>query len=699
MQSPIERMVRGDDSVKAGAPVRVLRQIGGRRLFPVLALLVVACCAPAIGDDKKEIKESSLEELMNIRVYSASKHLQSTSEAPSSVSVITHDDIQKYGYRTLAEILRSVRGFYISYDRNYSYLGVRGVLRLGDFNNRVLLLIDGHRINNNIYDQAMIGSEFAVDVDMIERVEVIRGPSSSLYGGNAFFAVVNVITRKSQDIHGLELSFEPGSFGTYKGRSTYGGEFRKVNFVFSGTFSESAGQNLFFEEFNSPATNNGVAMHADDTSYRDLLGTVSFHGFTLQVVSSYREKGIPDAAVHLCGRANSCGSFDTVFNDSRTRNIDRQQYVDVSYEHPMADKWRMTLRTFFDQHRYDALYVYATGDVSGPAEVLNKDLGHGTWTGGELKLDRSFQKQKLTFGTDLRYNLQQDQVNYDVNPYLLFINSHHTSFNWAFYGQDEFAITSKFTVNAGLRFDRYYSFGGTTNPRLGLIYRPLEKTTVKLLFGDAFRPPNAYEQYYAGAGLSEGNLRLHPETIQSSEAVVEQMLGQHYRISGSVFHNKIDHLITQELDPANGLLVFQNSEKARATGTEFELNARFAGMQGSVSYNFTQAENGVTNRSLANSPKHLGKLNFSAPLGTPHLFGSVDAQYESLRVTEGAGVVGGFPIVNLTLFSPQVQKHVALAASIYNLLDKRYAFPAGQLLEPPFVQDGRNFRLKMTVHF
>jgi len=175
--------------------------------------------------ETKDLTETSLEDLANVQVYSASKHMQSVSEAPSSVTVVTADEIQKYGYRTLADVLRSVRGFYITYDRDYSYLGVRGFERLGDYNNRILLLLDGHRINNNVYEQAMLGTEFPTDVDLIERVEVIRGPSSSLYGSDAFFAVINVITRKAPQFKGLELSFEPASFDTYKGRASYGGQY------------------------------------------------------------------------------------------------------------------------------------------------------------------------------------------------------------------------------------------------------------------------------------------------------------------------------------------------------------------------------------------------------------------------------------------------------------------------------------------
>jgi len=126
-------------------------------------------------------------------VYGASKYEQKVTEAPSSVSIVTADEIKKFGYRTLTDILRSVRSFYVSYDRNYSFVGVRGFARPGDYNSRILLLVNGHRLNDNIFDSALIGTEGVLDVDLIERVEIIRGPSSSLYGSNAFFAVVDII--------------------------------------------------------------------------------------------------------------------------------------------------------------------------------------------------------------------------------------------------------------------------------------------------------------------------------------------------------------------------------------------------------------------------------------------------------------------------------------------------------------------------
>ncbi len=162
----------------------------------ILLLGLLASVCNAQNNKAQDLTAMSIEQLSDITVYTASKHSQNVSDAPSSVTVITAKEIQEYGYRTLAEVLEAVRGFYITSDRYNSYVGVRGFGRLGDWNSRILLLVDGHRINDNVLGQAFIGSEFPVDIDLIQRIEIVRGPSSSLYGAEAFFAVINVITRQ-----------------------------------------------------------------------------------------------------------------------------------------------------------------------------------------------------------------------------------------------------------------------------------------------------------------------------------------------------------------------------------------------------------------------------------------------------------------------------------------------------------------------
>jgi outer membrane receptor for ferrienterochelin and colicins len=191
----------------------------------VLLMLAVFTARSADGQSPvAALKSLSLEELSAVKVdtvYGASKHEQSVSDAPASVTIITAEEIKLYGWRTLGEALRSVSGFYVTYDRGYAYLGVRGVNRPGDFGGRTLITVDGHRSNDPIFGGSAMDTDFILDLDLIERIEVIRGPGSSLYGNNAFFGIVNIITRRGRDVQGGEVSGSAGSFDTYTGRVTY----------------------------------------------------------------------------------------------------------------------------------------------------------------------------------------------------------------------------------------------------------------------------------------------------------------------------------------------------------------------------------------------------------------------------------------------------------------------------------------------
>ena len=144
----------------AGALLACSRLV--RRAYSILALSLAIGLPTAdvnATPTAADLTELPLEALMNIevpKVYGASKLEQKETEAPASVTIVTADEIKKYGDRTLADVLRSVPGFNVSYDRDYAFLGTRG-LSLGDFNDRVLLLVDGHRVNNNYNDGAAIG--------------------------------------------------------------------------------------------------------------------------------------------------------------------------------------------------------------------------------------------------------------------------------------------------------------------------------------------------------------------------------------------------------------------------------------------------------------------------------------------------------------------------------------------------------------
>ncbi|RKY92668.1 TonB-dependent receptor, partial [candidate division KSB1 bacterium] len=182
----------------------------------ILLHVYISICLISHGgltQSEQDIKDFSLNALLNIKISTAAKYAQKVSEAPASVTIITSEDIERYGYRTLDEILMSVRGFYTRNDRNYVYVGLRGFSRLTDYDNRILVLLDGHTLNEDIYGAPSFGTDLGIDPNIIERVEIVRGPGSALYGTGAMFAIINIITKKGNIIDGLNLRAETGSYG------------------------------------------------------------------------------------------------------------------------------------------------------------------------------------------------------------------------------------------------------------------------------------------------------------------------------------------------------------------------------------------------------------------------------------------------------------------------------------------------------
>lgn len=628
-----------------------------------------------------DLTELSLESLMQIevpKVFGASKIEQKSTAAPSSVTVITADEIKRYGYRTLAATLQSAQGFNVSDDRNYSFLGARGV-NLGDFNSRVLLLVDGHRVNNNLTDGASIDTSFILDLDLVDRVEVIRGPSAVLYGNNAFFGVINVITRKGRQLDGFEASGEYGEFDTYKARMSYGKQFKNgIELLLSGTYYESAGEDrLFYKEFNTPAQNHGVAQNLDGDQSGSLFGSLTYGDFTVEGAFNRREKVNPTA------------QFGTAFNDPLLRTTDVQSYAALKYAHSFAHDFDVSAQLYYDRYNHEIGYPF------GPKIFfLEQDMGE--WAGAEVQLNkRLWDQHVITIGAEYRNDFNQEQA-LTGEPRISRTRESHGVFV-----QGDLALRKDLHFEGGVRYDQYGDFDPAFNPRLALIYNPVESSTLKAIYGTAFRAPNFSE-------LSDPRSQaIKPEEITSYELVYEQEIGRHLRTSASVFYNEMQDLI-----------IFNNGNytnfNAETKGLELALEGFWTnGIRCRASYSLQDTEDHLVVWAMPDSPSHLVKLNVSVPLIPDKLFAGLEFQYTSGRrslntMTDSSGQLvtvqgmdaDGFGIVNFTLFSQHLVKNLDLSASVYNLLDTRYDDPASRShAQDRIRQAGRSFRLKATYRF
>ena len=640
-----------------------------------------------------DLTELSLEELLNVKVakvYSASRFEQKVTDAPSSVTIITADEIKWYGWRTLADILRTVQGFSVSYDRAYAHLGVRGFSPPGDYNCRVLLMIDGHKINDNVYDSAPIGTELPVDLDLVDRIEIVRGPSSSLYGNSAFFGIINLITRSGMDLEGAELAASSGSFDTWQTRTTYGlARDSGFEMLLSGTWYESAGQgSLYFPSWNTPDTNNGIVVNSDRDRAASLFTSLTMGGFSLTGAFATRKKMVP--------------TFAYSFNDSRTKVEDEHAYLDAAYRHQVNEYLELEARAAYDWYHYQGDYP------SADHTVLNRDDSYGQWlTTGLSATMRPFTGNRLVAAAEYIYNIRQDQKNFDLVPLYQYLDDTHTSYQWSLALEDEYRILPWLMVNAGVRYDyysHYSNFSEAVSPRIGLILKPLASTDLKLLYGRAFRAPTVSEMYYNDGvvGSVLANPTLKPERITTYEAVWEQQIGPVFRTSLAGFYYRFTDPIYQ-MEVAPFVEQFQNGGPADAHGLELAISGVWGnGVQFRVNGMLQNARDLQTSVPLPNSPRQTAALTVSVPLMTRKLLLGLEELYIGPRYTDAPRrLVGGAAITNVTLFCRDLLPGLEFSGSVYNLFDRQYADPTARsvFVEDAIVQDGISFRVKATYRF
>ena len=661
----------------------------------LLSLLLVSIVAlPALAQDDHTSLDA-LERIMNTEVTTvtgASKYRQELTDAPASVSIVTSDDIRKVGYRTLAEILNSVGGFYITYNRGYSFVGLRGFSPLGDYGTRLLVLIDGHRLNDAVYEQGPIGSDFPVDIDLIDRIEVIRGPGSSLYGTNAFLAVINVITFSGKDLKGGELSASGGSFSTWTGRATGGGKLSNgVDLLFSGSYRDNAGrQRLSFPEYT--ASNNGVAQGLDGENSLDILTKIAWKDFSLLLLHQNRDKTVPTA------------SFYSIFNDPGEKTSDRHTLAGLTFSR--NGEWAtVNARLTYNHYEYRGDYPLNYAGV----RTLNRDSTVSEWIGSDLYASKTCGNHLLTLGMEHRWQFTEQQRNNDITPTVnMVLNDNHQNVIQGYYLQDEYHILGNLILNTGVRFDHYDNFGGMTNPRAALIWKPQSSTVLRLSYGEAFRAPNAYEQYYNGDQLGiKANTHLKPEKVHTLELGWDQFIGNNLKTTATAYYSRINNLLEQTSDPVDGMTVFKNQNQVELKGLELQTEGKWEnGFSGRLSYCFQESNTEGSTQTLANSPGSLIKASLTAPLPAKKSFATIETLYSGSRLNTAGDKIAGAAIVNLTLLNRELLKGLDLSASIYNLFDTSYAVPVGteqtnSLSEAlrSIQQDAITFRIKATYRF
>ncbi|MFQ5714405.1 MAG: TonB-dependent receptor plug domain-containing protein [Candidatus Scalinduaceae bacterium] len=677
-------------------------------LFSLLSFMLFNLVSSFAQDE-----ETGLEEMFAIFteeeiVVSALKRPSTVLKSPAIMSVITAKQIKQMGFRTLTEVLDTIPGFDISMDETGEReLAVRGIL--DNNSQKVRVLIDGHSIN----DPWRGGISWNFDdlvVENAKRIEVIRGPGSALYGRNAFLAVVNVITKDTEDIDGVQFTGSGGAFDTQNYNMLFGKEYGDLEisgfFDFFDTkgFSEEIERDILFP--NTFSQSPGRSHNRKEKT--DLNLKLSYNN--LEVKGKYMKKR----------RRDYIGVGNALNRDTKLR--DTYIFSELVYKLALGEKLNITPKIYYDQYNFDPLFEQRpdgfvnSGGQPFPDGLQGKTRFKQRTIGFENQLNyKVFEGNELTFGFQYEWMHQHDikssEFTFIPNTFAPLSSPQDFSKDlpftrrvtrqiWALYLQDEWNIAKDIDLTVGVRHDNFTRFGGTTNPRFGLIWRFMENAHLKLLFATAFRAPNFQEMFLINNPQREGNPDLDPEKINTYEVGLGYNFTKHIRANINYFYNRIrDRII---LDTSSIPNKFKNMGGARILGVEAEVKADFGNDNYAyANYTFQKADNTDRNR-LPDVPVH--KANFGVNVGFwKYANANLHTFISGPRPREDGDTRADLPsyaLVDLTLIGENFLDNFEIRGSVNNLFDKGYDDPAPKNTVPTdYPQPERSFVVELRYQF
>ena len=668
-------------------------------MVSAFALMVRATHASEI-----DLVELPLEQLLTVSVVSASKFEQSSRDAPSAVQVISREEIRRHGWRTLTEALNTLPGLYASNDKAYDFLGARGFQVTGDYNTRFLLLLDGQRSNDNIYHSAMTGTEAWLDMSAIERIEYIPGPGSALYGSSAMFGVINVITRQGEANGlreaGLRLSNRGDKGVSLLSSQTLRGEARDTRVFLQYSADQQAGRDL---HYNDPL---GQLQRADGSVSPDGMTYGLDNGRNQHLIARVDHGELSVRLIHHERTAQpSAANYFTLFDDGALQVVDGGTQINVTLDHALDGQRALYARVGYTDAYYQARYPYLN---PGTGYYLNFDDVRGQVLEGELHYRVRSGAHHLVGGVEFSHDGQARQQNFNSVPAaslgMVDVDINTPITRTALFIQDEWRLNEAWLLSLGLRLDGASAQDSTRSPRLGVIWQAAPRWTVKFLAGRAYRSPSAYESQFSNGLTYLSNPALRPETIRTTEGVLEWRSDEHSRWQFSLYQNQLDNLIQQVDVNGSGALQFQNQGATRIQGAELGLEKKHAnGLQWRASLALNQASSSVA-ASVDNSPRWIAKASASAPLSHDALILAGELQVIGPRHYVWSATPYAVPteaLANVTATFPRLlSKGWQGQLRITNLFNRQIEHPASAEVPSPSVrQPGREVSAMLSYAF
>lgn len=638
--------------------------------------------------DRKVIVDAQLD--VSDDVAAASRSTESLLDAPASVSLISRREIDAFAYTDLTDALRGVRGAFVTDDLTYATVGIRGFSRFGQYGNRVLVQLDGHTLNDDWIGSSYVEYDLMTDLQAIERIELVRGPGSALYGTGAFFGVINLVSPPAADEQIYHVGLSTPAPGVFRAHAARGLSFAEHDAGFWVSAGYLFGQGFdFFSpvQLGSETHPDGVARDVGANDAWTVMAKGSWRDLSLQGYYHHRDKQIPT------------GSFETIFGSEKTHTNDSRGFAELRYEPRFGEVFQLLGRLYYDHYDYDGAFPYDEEDY----RYVSREYYRGDWAGAELRgvLTPGW-GLRLTAGSSFEWHFHNPGYGSDDGEDEPFYDEVHPFQALSAYLVADYAPLDWLRLSGGGRFDGWWiedladGSGGTdrrflysVNPRLALIFRLTPDDILKTMGGTAFRAPSLYEMtYWDGGNTQVQSLDLQPERIITGELEYTRRLPEGFWLTASVFLNRISDLIEQigegvSEDP----LRYRNLDETLWTlGGEIELRKEFRRgwmLSAQYSYQRTRLADIADSQEPANSPEHLAGARLLVPV-----IG------RSLRLATRLAVAAGRldregertePVVMWDLMlSGQVEAwrmHYAFGAR--NLLGWRYSYPTGEDVPDP----------------
>jgi outer membrane cobalamin receptor len=596
------------------------------------------------------------------------------------------------------EALRGVRGVFVGNDTSYASVGFRGFAPPGDYGNHVLVLVDGQPTNDNYVGSSYVGYDGRADIADIQRIEVVRGPGSALYGTGAFFGVINLVTRdRTAPTHG-EAEISTADAGVGHARAT--AQVRvspDAGFWVSAAGAHGVGRDFFFQEYASDPATQGNARGVDGFDTGTVNGRAWWKDLTVQWLFTSRKKTLPS------------GEYQTVFGDPRNRLDDTRGLVEVRYEPHVSKDLQLLSRAHYNYYGFDDFLAYTPENGGNLMEDFR-----GQWAGFEERAIWSpYKALRLTVGGEAQDHFEtQQRSNTPTTGNYLNQNNPYTVL--AGYGVVDLEPEPWIKASLGGRVDDYSTFGTSYNPRGAIILRPYKGGNLKIMGGSAFRAPSVYEHYYFGPTQVPGGNQLHPETVRSGEVEFTHTFSNTVSATIAGYYNRVEHLIELVGDGTTTMPnQYQNSNTpVQTVGGEFEVRREWRNgwmVAANYAYQHSAYENATQNlrREVPNSPNHLGSVKGAAPIVGSFLTAMTRLSFQGPRFdrndkfTDPPQLQTSSAVIWDVVLSGQAERYgIRYALGLYNAMDYRYSVPIShEFTQDTMVQPGRTVLLSSQVTF